>query len=144
MLDLFANIDYQILLQYLHECDILPGRQTAFQKGLAMHFPVDMHIQSENIFKNILDIENVVTLCRERPNSISVDVLTRSKVIIQALKWLPENKKLYENLNHSRLGAFSCQDFCNVCTVDVEESGAITVSSFVKSLIHILWLDGIL
>lgn len=42
-------------------------------------------------------------LCRERPNSVSVEVLARPKMIIKALKWLQENNNLYINVDPFKL-----------------------------------------
>lgn len=49
------------LVQLFLTLVVLPGGQTA-QKGLAIHFPVDLHLQTQNLFENVIDLENVVIL----------------------------------------------------------------------------------
>lgn len=120
------------LVQLFLTLFVLPGGQTA-QKELAIHFPVDLHLQTQNRFENVIDFENVVTLCCERPNSVSVEVLARPKMIIKALKLLQENNNLYINVNLSNLDQLNCQNVCDAPGIEVEESGTIfkifTVSS---------------
>lgn len=81
----------------------------------------------------LLILKNVMTLYCERPNSVSVEVLARPKMIIKALKLLQENNNLYINVNLSNLDQLNCQSVCDAPGIEVEESGTIfnifTVSS---------------